>query len=175
MSHDAASLHEHVGRAQTLVEKVRTLGEMRRQGRQLAALVVVLGCALAATSGALAVASVAAVRTRCLQLIYLGLSAVSLLVAANSTHGLGGWLRWRHAPPQHGASSWRFFQPFRGGTAFMATQGAGWAFFCLALAGLVTASRMVAAGAVQWLHHVSWATAAAVLAAQTLLGEAPAQ
>ena len=34
----------------------------------------------------------------------------------------------------HGISTWKFFQPFRGGTVFVATQAAGWLLYSAALA-----------------------------------------
>ncbi len=41
---------------------------------------------------------------------------------------------------------WQFFQPFQGGTAFVATQGAGWALFAASLVSLVWLVLHVAAG-----------------------------
>ena len=41
---------------------------------------------------------------------------------------------------------WHFFQPFQGGTAFVATQGAGWALFAASLGLLLWLLLHVAAG-----------------------------
>lgn len=157
-------------RAQTLAGKLKCAQGLRRHGRQLAVLVVSLGGVLAAASGALVLAAVLALQGACVRTLFLFLGAACAVVSANCTHGLGGWLRWR-APGLLTPGSWRFFQPFRGGRFFMATQGAGWTLFSAGLFGMMVAGRMAAVGAVRWLHHVSLATAAAVIAAQVLLGE----
>lgn len=108
-------------------------------------------------------------------------------IAAFTTHGLGGHLRHshpslasRHKISKHGGalhtaktgtkqiddgrahlqqhSHWRFFQPFKGGPMFIATQAAGWVLFSMALSLVFWGVTEAGQGAAQFLR--SWALAA---------------
>ena len=54
------------------------------------------------------------------------LAAVCATAGTFSTYGLAGHLRWSGAEPPAGSASaaggWRFWQPLKGGAAFVATQ-----------------------------------------------------
>lgn len=47
---------------------------------------------------------------------------------------------------RQGSGRWQFWQPFRGGPAFVATQGAGWALFAGSLVSLLWLAAHVATG-----------------------------
>jgi diacylglycerol O-acyltransferase 2, plant len=64
------------------------------------------------------------------------------------------------------ASGWRFFQPFEGGTAFVATQGLGWALFSLSLLAIMWLVTQVAAGVAYCLRCWVVATGGVMFAAQ---------
>ncbi|KAK9814027.1 hypothetical protein WJX73_009556 [Symbiochloris irregularis] len=107
---------------------------------------------------------------------HFALSAVCLLVGAFTTHGLAG--RMRHAPlmqdlaeeASHSAHSWRFWQPFKGGKAFVATQALGWALFATALCSLAWLFTQVASGIAYYVQYWVVMTSSIMLAGQVVLG-----
>ncbi|MEW5310901.1 MAG: hypothetical protein WDW38_002655 [Sanguina aurantia] len=60
-----------------------------------------------------------------------------------------------------GSSRWQFFQPFSGGTAFVATQAIGWALFAVTLVVLIALAKQLIAGVGYCLR--CWAVATGVL------------
>eukprot|EP00803_Ostreobium_quekettii_P005722 evm.model.scf_27.11 EVM.evm.TU.scf_27.11 scf_27:83458-88282(-) len=65
------------------------------------------------------------------RLLYLSISVSCAAIAVGVTHGLGGFLR--HGPRSKHPTSWQFFQPFAGGSVFVATQALGWTLFSITL------------------------------------------
>ncbi|PRW56972.1 Diacylglycerol O-acyltransferase 1 [Chlorella sorokiniana] len=121
--------------------------------------------------------------------VYYALAAACVTVGAFTTHGLAGFLRHSEGSSSSkggkggGGSAnggWRFWQPFRGGTAFVLAQALGWALYssvlvaCLyllvqAVAGVAYCVRCwaVAAGLVMFLSEL-------LLAGSLLTFQAPA-
>lgn len=62
------------------------------------------------------------------RVLFICIAFVLLAIAGPVTHGLGG--RLRHSK----TGSWRFFQPWRGGVAFVACQGLGWGLYSVSIA-----------------------------------------
>jgi len=94
---------------------------------------------------------------------YCILSALCLLVGASTTHGLAGAVRHQES------EGWRFWQPFQGGPAFVATQGLGWALTAAALASVLALGRQIALGLAHAIRAWLVATSAVMLIAQLLL------
>jgi hypothetical protein len=93
------------------------------------------------------------------RLLFISIAMVCIIIAGPVTHGLGGALRCaaalllmlsraraltrlfssagrlRHAK----TGEWRFFQPWRGGVAFVACQGLGWALYSVSIVAFVAA------------------------------------
>ncbi|KAK9860433.1 hypothetical protein WJX84_011356 [Apatococcus fuscideae] len=67
-------------------------------------------------------------------------------------------------------SGYRFWQPFRGGVAFIATQAAGWALFSLAAAFMIWTVIQLAQGMAYCVQCWALMTGATMFAAQLLLG-----
>jgi hypothetical protein len=86
--------------------------------------------------------------------------------------------RWIGACTQE-KKGWHFFQPFQGGTAFVATQGAGWALFAASLVLLLWLLLHVAAGVaaslVAGLRYWILATGFTMFAAQMVRQHARCQ
>lgn len=118
--------------------------------------------------------------------VYYALAAACVTVGAFTTHGLAGFLRHSDGSSKGGSAGstagggWRFWQPFRGGTAFVLAQALGWALYssalvaCLyllfqAVAGVAYCVRCwaVAAGLVMFLSEL-------LLAGSLLTFQAPA-
>ncbi len=64
------------------------------------------------------------------------------------------------------SEGWRFWQPFRGGPAFVATQGLGWALTAAALASVLALGRQIALGVAHAIRAWLLATSAVMLLAQ---------
>ena len=83
------------------------------------------------------------------RLAYLALSGACLTMAAFVTYGLAGHLRHVHRRSEPGSESdseggdeaapaaWHFFQPFKGGGWFVATQALGWALYSAGLSLII--------------------------------------
>lgn len=97
------------------------------------------------------------------QAMYCAMSALCLVVGATTTHGVAGAIH------NQKSDGWRFWQPFLGGPAFVATQGLGWALFALALASVVGLGRQLALGVASAVRSWLLATSALGLLAQVLL------
>ncbi|KAL4452259.1 hypothetical protein ABPG75_007921 [Micractinium tetrahymenae] len=79
--------------------------------------------------------------------VYYALAAACITTGAFTTHGLAGFLRHtdggakggggRAAGGNGGGGGWRFWQPFRGGTAFVLAQALGWALYSSALVAII--------------------------------------
>lgn len=67
------------------------------------------------------------------RLLFISIAAVCIIIAGPVTHGLGGKLR--HAK----TGEWRFFQPWRGGVAFVAAQALGWALYSVSIVAFIAA------------------------------------
>lgn len=97
---------------------------------------------------------------------YAIVSLACFTLASFTTHGIGGLLRNAHLEQQAGkksesgmnAEKWRFFQPFKGGPVFVATQAAGWILYSTAIAYLLVGITDMGLGAAQSI--VSWTRAA---------------
>ena len=105
------------------------------------------------------------------RVLFIVIAFVSLAIAGPVTHGLGG--RLRHSK----TGAWRFFQPWRGGVAFVACQGLGWALYSISIAafgvafwliGGVLAGKAVAHARVV-LPATFWVAGAAGVGAQAVL------
>eukprot|EP00884_Botryococcus_braunii_P007964 jgi/Botrbrau1/17169/Bobra.0157s0061.1 len=136
-----------------------------------AAAVVGMGLLWAAVGGVLLLAT-EYVESSATKVVYFILSGGCLLVAATTTHGLAGKLRYEVShkndsglPPWQ----WRFFQPFRGGKAFVATQALGWALFSAALACLFWLCAQVVAGVAYCIRCWIFATSSLMFFAQLAL------
>lgn len=105
------------------------------------------------------------------KIVYYALAAASFASGSFSTYGLGGHLRWSSAGSRGngGTARWRFFQPFVGGTAFVATQILGWVLFSAALVGFAYLAVQAAYGVVLSLKWYAMFTGATALAAQVAL------
>jgi hypothetical protein len=97
------------------------------------------------------------------RLLFISIAMVCIIIAGPVTHGLGGALRHRircrvlrasrtNRPDalallciasgrlRHSKTGeWRFFQPWRGGVAFVACQGLGWALYSVSIVAFVAA------------------------------------
>eukprot|EP00210_Caulerpa_lentillifera_P002989 g2854.t1 len=87
------------------------------------------------------------------KLLYCSISVICSLIAASTTHGLGGYLR--HGKKSKSKTGWKFFQPFVGGRVFMATQALGWSLFSLSLVLLIAVVQQIIKG-VAFAFHI-WA------------------
>lgn len=101
------------------------------------ACVVIMGLLLTITGGLLLLAT-EYLPDLTSRVVYCCLALSCLLIAASTTHGLGGFLRYSHRTAPGGRGLWQFWQPFVGGTTFIATQAVGWSMFaativCLAV------------------------------------------
>ena len=110
------------------------------RGHAGAALIICL-CVLLSLTGHGLVASVAleAVAGTPARVLFIGIAFVSLAIAGPVTHGLGG--RLRHSK----TGGWRFFQPWRGGVAFVACQALGWALYSVSIAAFGVAFWLIGA------------------------------
>ncbi|GMH39261.1 hypothetical protein BSKO_07159 [Bryopsis sp. KO-2023] len=96
------------------------------------ATVLLLGMVLAVMSGTM-LAAMDQLPDIPSRLLYCFLSICCAMIAASSTHGLGGHLY--HAQLDSEADDgWRFFQPFEGGQVFVASQALGWTLFAMFIA-----------------------------------------
>eukprot|EP00877_Chromochloris_zofingiensis_P005530 jgi/Chrzof1/14979/Cz09g23010.t1 len=102
------------------------------------------------------------------RILYCCLSLSCLLIAASTTYGLGGFLR--YGKTADSGTMWQFFQPFSGGTAFVATQAIGWSLFSTTIVLIVVMVQQLISGVAHCIR--CWALGAGCLAvtAQALLG-----
>lgn len=111
-----------------------------------AAVVVVMGILLSAT-GCCLVWCVEYMPDVPSRVLYCCLALCCLLIAASSTHGLGGHLAYgkgQHRPPR----AWQFFQPFTGGALFIGTQAVAWTLFATTIVAFIMLLKNVVAGMV---------------------------
>jgi 2-acylglycerol O-acyltransferase 2 len=130
--------------------------------------------------------------------LYSILSVVFFVLSACTIHGLGGLLRYwfssmRLAPEENNEyksmdilnhpdaaqshsleselmqNEWKFFQPFKGGAAFVATQAAGWILFSVALLPLVWSMALAISSTAHWIHSMTIAAGITALLAELLL------
>lgn len=126
--------------------------------------------------------------------LYSILSVVFFVLSACTIHGLGGLLRYwfstirltsgekyGHVLDCHDASQshsleselkqneWKFFQPFKGGAAFVATQAAGWILFSVALLPLLWSIALAISSTAHWIHSLTVAAGMTALLAELLL------
>nr|AZI70899.1 acyl-CoA:diacylglycerol acyltransferase 2.3 [Lobosphaera incisa]QIT07021.1 type-2 diacylglycerol acyltransferase DGAT2C [Lobosphaera incisa] len=139
--------------------------------RSSSAAVVAMGVLWAVMGGALLLATEYLAEQSTREMYYI-LSGICLLIGATTTHGLGGKLRHDTAREAgaESAPSWQFFQPFRGGTWFVATQALGWVLFSLSIMGLIWLISQVAVGVAYCMRCWAWAVGAAMFTAQLVLG-----
>ncbi|DBB16381.1 hypothetical protein WJX82_004098 [Trebouxia sp. C0006] len=115
--------------------------------------------------------------------VYFFLAACCLLVGATTTHGLGGSLRHKQTGPftmELGAdvdprqpdpvTTWKFYQPFRGGAWFVATQAMGWALFSISIVCLCWLLLQVVAGVAYCIRCWALITGSVMFCAQLFLG-----
>ncbi|KAK9829305.1 hypothetical protein WJX72_005048 [[Myrmecia] bisecta] len=135
------------------------------------AAVVAMGLMWAMMGGALLLATEYLAEQSSREMYYV-LSGICLLIGATTTHGLGGKLR--HDTLREAGSaaipSWRFFQPFQGGTVFVATQALGWILFSMSIMGLIWLLMQVVVGVAYCMRCWAWAVGAAMFTAQLTLG-----
>jgi hypothetical protein len=99
------------------------------------------------------------------------LALVCTVSASMSAHGAAGYILHHHATDKARASTWAFFQPFRGGATFIAVQFLGWTLFSIEVLGLLHAALAVARGFVIPKHW--WLLAAGMLFVPVLLAVSP--
>ena len=109
-----------------------------------------------------------------LAIAYSAFSAACFTIAVTTTHGLGGRLMYARQLEEAAESTfriddtnrWRFFQPFQGSTAFIATQAAGWLLYSSSLAFSLWVAIMLACGVAQRVKslHLALGGATAVMA-----------
>ncbi|KAF8072389.1 RCH2 [Scenedesmus sp. PABB004] len=102
------------------------------------------------------------------RVLYCCLSLCCLLIAASTTYGLGGWLRYGGAGGG-GEGVWRFVQPFEGGTAFVTTQAISWSTFAATVVLLVALLQQLAAGVAACFRCWAIGAGALMLLAQAML------
>lgn len=103
------------------------------------------------------------------RLLYCSISVACSLIAASTTHGLGGLLR--HGQDGHKKEgSWRFFQPFVGGRVFIATQALGWSLFSLSLVCFIALVREIVKGVAIALKMWALASGGTAVVTQIVLG-----
>lgn len=136
--------------------------------RAASAAVIVMGLTLAAT-GFFLLMAVEYMPDLPSRLLYCCLSLTCLVIGASCTHGLGGHLAYAKNA-RGGKSAWSFFQPFAGGTAFVATQAVGWSLFACTLVYLVVFLQLLVRGLAYCVR--CWALGAGVMmfATQLCLG-----
>lgn len=114
------------------------------------------------------------------QVVYAAFAVACFTIAAFSTHGIGGHFmhrrRWaavhgslsKTSPGEEvqpgGPSSWHFFQPFKGGSAFVATQAMGWILYSSAIALVLWSAMETLLGAAAYSIAI-WPLAAGTSAA----------
>lgn len=76
------------------------------------------------------------------------LALVCTVSASMSAHGAAGYVLHHHATDKARASTWAFFQPFRGGATFIGVQFLGWSLFTIEVFGLLHVALAVARGLV---------------------------
>ena len=74
------------------------------------------------------------------------LALVCTVSASMSAHGAAGYVLHHHATDKARASTWAFFQPFRGGATFIGVQFLGWSLFTVEVLGLLHVALAVARG-----------------------------
>ncbi|KAL3152102.1 hypothetical protein ABBQ32_001207 [Trebouxia sp. C0010 RCD-2024] len=144
--------------------------------------VIALGLVWAALGGSLLLATEYLQDTHSKEVYFL-LAALCLLVGATTTHGLGGSLRHKQTGPftlelgsdvdprqPDPVTTWRFFQPFRGGAFFVATQAMGWALFSISLVCLCWLLVQVVAGVAYCIRCWALITGSVMFCAQLFLG-----
>lgn len=94
------------------------------------------------------------------RILYCCLSLSCLLIAASTTYGLGGFLR--YGKTADSGTMWQFFQPFSGGTAFVATQAIGWSLFSTTIVLIVVMVQQLISGVAHCIR--CWALGAGCLA-----------
>jgi hypothetical protein len=100
------------------------------------------------------------------------LALLCTVSASMSAHGAAGYVLHHSASSKARASTWAFFQPFRGGATFIAVQFLGWTLFTVEVLGLLHAALAVARGFVipryDWLLAVGMVCVPVLLAASAL-------
>ncbi|GAB4819039.1 hypothetical protein N2152v2_006085 [Parachlorella kessleri] len=104
---------------------------------------------------------------------YYVMAGACFTVGSFTTHGLAGHLRFSGAGAakkadasgaggdSSAANGWRFWQPFQGGTGFVATQALGWALYSTALVSILWMAWGALVGVASYVH--SWTLAAGTL------------
>ncbi|WIA28105.1 hypothetical protein OEZ86_010685 [Tetradesmus obliquus] len=143
------------------------------------ALVVVLGLLLSVT-GFLLLMALEYLPDLPSRVLYCCLSLSCFLIASSTTYGLGGFLRYGSSGSSSGSDGkaasggddgmWQFFQPFSGGTAFVATQAVSWSMFAATVVLLAVMMQQLVAGVAYCFR--CWAIGAGTLMvlAQAMLG-----
>lgn len=141
--------------------------------------VIAMGTLWVALGGALLYLGSEVLHDASSRLAYLVLAVACLTMAAFTTYGLAGHLR--HAPALAAGSdddsdsgrrarappsAWRFFQPFRGGAWFVATQALGWALFSAGLTLMLYLIAQGAAGVMEGARRYTWTAGAIMVTAQ---------
>lgn len=149
--------------------------------RSASAAVMLLGLVWAALGGSLLLATEYLQDTHSKE-VYFFLAACCLLVGATTTHGLGGSLRHKQTGPftmelgsdvdtrPEPVTTWKFYQPFRGGAWFVATQAMGWALFSISLCCMCWLLLQVVAGVAYCIRCWALITGSVMLCAQLFLG-----
>ena len=110
-----------------------------------------------------------------LAIAYSAFSTACFIIAATTTHGLGGRLMHAHKVEEShlcvgrdldSCRTWHFFQPFSGGKVFVATQAAGWLLYSTSFAVSIWAVFMLSFGVAQHLKalHVALGGVSALFA-----------
>lgn len=125
--------------------------------------------------------------------LYSILSVVFFILSACTIHGLGGLLRYWFSSIRFTSegkyqalneddedaaysleaelmqNEWKFFQPFKGGAAFVATQATGWILFTLALLPLLWSMTLAISSTAHWIHSLTMAAGITALLAELVL------
>ena len=156
-------------------------------------IVIILGLSMSILGGIL-VSLIEFLPDQNSKLVYTCLSGLSILIGVTKTHGLGGWIMHNNSKPssprkkkrsgraQHqnpfkdneeDVGNWSFWQPGKGGSAFIVTQVFGWCFFAISLLGLAWISKFAIAQitscGVFCMRRVTVPTAIVMIIAQLVL------
>lgn len=137
--------------------------------RLASAVVVVMGL-LITTTGFLLLMSLEYMPDVASRVLYCCLSLSCLLIGASSTYGLGGFLCFGRAKDANQpANKWQFFQPFSGGSAFVATQALGWSLFSATIVSVAVLLKLLVEGIAYCTRCWAVGTGCLMVATQTVM------
>lgn len=161
----------------------------KRANPQLASAAVVFMGILMSTTGCLLLLAVEHMPDMPSRVLYCCLSLSCLLMASTTSYGLGGFLRFgatarvgtgadpvdtdgaaAGAADGSGTTMWQFFQPFAGGTAFVATQAVGWSLFSATAVAVIILLQQLVAGVAYCARCWAFGLGVLMITTQLMLG-----